>query len=326
MGEEQQDGGGHRLYSAWLAVVAPTVRLWFAVSRGSWGGWHRRVLVVASTLAVVSFGSGLTVAFTEAGPPGNAGQVNTPQQAAAIRAQAAAWVAQQVASNTSVACDPQMCGAVRAQGFPAGRLTSLPPTADGPLGSGASGVSGVSGVSGLVVATPAVRNQFGARLASRYAPLVLASFGVGADRVDIRMVAPDGAAAFEAQLASAHIHLVSAGTQLLRNSNIEATPAAQAALLAGRVDSRLLVTLSALAAAMPLRLVAFGDSSPGASSAAALRGAEIGADSAADLSAVLGFLHAQQAPYLPAVATLARDAGGQSLVNVQFDAPSPGGT
>jgi hypothetical protein len=317
MGEEQQDGGGHRLYSAWLAVVAPAVRLWFAVSRGS---WHRRVLVVASTLAVVSFGSGLTVAFTEAGPPGNAGQVNTPQQAAAIRAQAAAWVAQQVASNTSVACDPQMCGAVRAQGFPAGRLTSLPPTADGPLGSG------VSGVSGVVVATPAVRNQFGARLASRYAPLVLASFGTGADRVDIRMVAPDGAAAFEAQLASAHLHLVSAGTQLLRNSNIEATPAAQSALLAGQVDSRLLITLSALAASMPLRLVAFGDSSPGASSAAALRGAEIGADSAAGLSAVLGFLHAQQAPYLPAVATLTRDADGQSLVNVQFDAPSPGGS
>jgi hypothetical protein len=314
MGEEQQDGGGHRLYSAWLAVVAPTVRLWFAVNRGSWGGWHRRVIVVASTLAVVSFGSGLTVAFTEAGPPGNAGQVNTPQQAAAIRAQAAAWVAQQVASNTSVACDPQMCGAVRAQGFPAGRLTSLPPTADGPLSSG------------VVVATPAVRNQFGARLASRYAPLVLASFGAGADRVDVRMVAPDGAAAFEAQLASAHIHLVSAGTQLLSNSNIEATPAAQSALLAGQVDSRLLITLSALAASMPLRLVAFGDSSPGASSAAALRGAEIGADSAAGLSAVLGFLHAQQAPYLPAVATLARDAGGQSLVNVQFDAPSPGGS
>jgi hypothetical protein len=311
MGEEQQDGGGHRLYSAWLAVVTPAVRLWFAVSRGS---WHRRVLVVASTLAVVSFGSGLTVAFTEAGPPGNAGQVNTPQQAAAIRGQAAAWVAQQVASNTSVACDPQMCGAVRAQGFPAGRLTSLRPTADGPLGSG------------VVVATPTVRNQFGARLASRYAPLVLASFGAGADRVDVRMVAPNGAAAFEAQLASAHIHLVSAGTQLLRNSNIVATPAAQSALLAGQVDSRLLITLSALAAAMPLRLVAFGDSSPGASSAAALRGAEIGADSAAGLSAVLGFLHAQQAPYLPAVVTVARDADGQSLVNVQFDAPSPGGS
>ncbi len=200
---------------------------------------------------------------------------------------------------------------MRAQGFPAGRLTSLPPTANGPLGSG------------VVVATPAVRDQFGTRLASAYAPLVLASFGVGADRVDVRMVAPKGAAAFEAQLASVHAQLVSAGTELLRNSNIEATPAAQAALLAGHVDSRLLVTLSALAAAMPLRLVAFGDASPGASMAAALRGAEIGATSASGLSAVLTFLHAQQAPYLPALVTSIR---GQSLVNVQFDAPSPGGS
>ena len=300
MGEEQQDDRGHRLYSSWLAVLAPAVRLWFAVSHGS---WRRRLVVVVSALAVVSFGSGVTLAFTEAGPPGVLG--STAQQAAAVRAQAAAWVAQQVASNVSVTCDPQMCGEVRQQGFPAARLTTLPSTADGPLGSG------------VVVATPAVRSQFGARLASSYAPLVLASFGSGAARVDVRVVAPDGAAAFDAQLASTRVHLVSAGTQLLRNSNIEAAPAARAALLAGQVDSRLLVTLSALAAAMPLRLVAFGDSSPGASHAAALRGAEVGAASPAGLSAVLGFLRAQQAPYLPAVATL-----GQSLVTVRFDAPS----
>ena len=70
--------------------------------------------------------------------------------------------------------------------------------------------------------------------------MVLASFGSGAARVDIRVVAPDGAAAFKAQLASEHLHLVSAGMQLLRNKNIEASPAVRAPLLAGQVDPRLL--------------------------------------------------------------------------------------
>ena len=53
----------------------------------------------------------------------------------------------------------------------------------------------------------------------------------------------------------------------------------------------------------------------------ALRGAEIGAASTAGLSAMLAFLHAQQAPYLPAAVTVARNASGQSLVTVRYDAP-----
>lgn len=65
----------------------------------------------------------------------------------------------------------------------------------------------------------------------------------------------------------------------------------------------------------------FDDSSPGASTVVALRGAEIGAASTAGLSAMLAFLHAQQAPYLPAAVAVARSASGQSLVTVRYDAP-----
>jgi hypothetical protein len=311
MGEEQY-GRGHRLYSSWLVVVALAVRLWFGLSRVT--GWRhadrrRRLMVVLSALAAMSFGTGVTLAFSGTAP-GDATQSTTPRQAAtAYRAQAAAWIARQVGPDVSVSCDPAMCGEVQRDGFPAAKLTTLPPTADGPLGSG------------VVVATPAIRNQFGARLATAYAPLVLASFGSGAERVDIRVVAPDGAAAFESQLAVEHMRLIAAGVQLLRNMNIEASPAVRAPLLAGQVDPRLLVTLSALASEMPLRLVTFDDSSPGASTAVQLRGAEIGAASTAGLSAVLAFLQAQQAPYLPAVAAIAPGASGQSVVTVQYDAP-----
>lgn len=203
-------------------------------------------MVALTTLAAMSFVAGVTLAFTAAGQPGPLAPSTAPSQAAtASRAQAAAWIAQQVDPDVSISCDPQMCGQLRKAGFPGAKLTIVPPTAEGPLDSD------------VVVATPAIRNQFGARLAARYAPLVIASFGSGADQVDIRVVAPDGAAAFESQLAAEHTRLISAGQQLLVNKNIQASPAARAALLAGQVDPRLLVTLSALAAEMPLRLAAF---------------------------------------------------------------------
>lgn len=286
MGEEKR-GRSYRLYS------------------------RRRLMVVLTALGAMSFGAGLTLAVTGTGQPGDAVIGTPPQPATANRALAAAWIAQQVGSDVNVSCDPQMCGEVREQGFPAARLTALPPRTDGPLGAG------------VVVATPTLRDQFGARLATVYAPLVLASFGSGAEQVDIRVVAPDGAAALRAQLAAEHTHLVAAGTQLLRNSNIAASPTARAPLLAGQVDPRLLVMLSALASQGPVRLVTFDDSSPGTSTVVQLRGAEIGAASTAGLSAVLGFLRAQQAPYLPASAAIARAVSGQSVVTVRYDAPGP---
>ena len=48
----------------------------------------------------------------------------------------------------------------------------------------------------------AVRGQFGARLAGVYAPVRVAVFGSGAARIDVRTVAPDGAAAYLAALAT----------------------------------------------------------------------------------------------------------------------------
>jgi hypothetical protein len=56
------------------------------------------------------------------------------------------------------------------------------PTSTDPLGSD------------LVIATAAIRAQFGARLASVYAPAIIASFGSGNARIDIRLVFPGGTA------------------------------------------------------------------------------------------------------------------------------------
>ena len=306
---------------SWGAVAGTTVRLWLErhhVIDKRPAARRRRLIVVLSTLVAMAFGAGVTLAFTATGQPspsgtqpGSSAQALAPLQlAAANRHTAAVWVAAQVGRNVYVSCDPEMCGEVQQSGFPAGQLNVLQPTAPDPLGGT------------LVIATPAIQNQFGVRLASVYAPLVIASFGTGAEQVDIRYVPPDGAAAFNAQLAADRKARITAGEQLLGNKNVQAGPATRALLLAGQVDPRLLITLSALASKMPLRLVAFDDPSPGVPAAVPLRGAEIGA-AAASLPAVLAFLTAQQTTYAPAQKAITRMASGQSVVTVRYDAPSP---
>ncbi len=278
-------------------------------------------MFLLSALVAMALGAGVTLAFTQRGaeptvslPASNLGPAtNALQTAAADRHQAAVWIDQQVASSVNVGCDPEMCTELQQSGLPAGQLNELQPSAPDPLGSV------------LVVATPVIRNQFGTRLASVYAPLVIASFGSGAERVDVRYVAPGGTAAFESQLATDRRARIAAGEQMLTNKHVQVSAAARRALLAGQVDPRLLVTLSALAHQLPLDLVAFDDPSPGVSSDVPLRGAEIGAAASAGLPAMVTFLSAQRNPYAPAVARITQGSNGQSVVTVRYDAPGPMG-
>ena len=279
--------------AAFLAAVAVAVFL-AAEASGALSGGDQVSLPQAAT------------AGTAAGP------------ADAIRHQAAAWVASQVGGGAIVACDPAMCSALLAQGVTAGNLLVLRSAATDPLGSD------------VVMATAAVRSQFGARLASVYAPEVIASFGSGELRIDVRAVAPDGAAGFQRALAADLAARRAAGSQLLRNSRIGTSPGARAALLAGQVDSRLLITLAALAAVRAAadrivrRLGAQGRPD------APLRTGELAApggppSAAASLRNMLAFVRAQRPPYLPARAGIVRDAHGSAVLSLEFAAPSPVG-
>jgi hypothetical protein len=318
MGQELQrrtPGTVTRADPSWPTVAGNTVRLWFDRHYGRRAG-HRSLVLILSALVAMAFGAGVTLAFTQreaasthAGPHAP----NAIQVAQADRQRAAVWIAREVASNIVVGCDLQMCNQLQKSGFPGARLMQLQPTSPDPLGSQ------------LVVATPVIRNQFGTRLASVYAPLVIASFGSGAERVDVRFVAPDGTKAFEAEVATDRKARIAAGEQLLANNHVQTSADTRNALLAGRVDPRLLVTLGTLAGLMPIRLVAFDDPSPGASPDVPLRGAEIGAATAAGLPAMVTFLKAQQDQYAPAVASITQIANGQHVVTVRYDAPGPMG-
>jgi hypothetical protein len=316
-------GGARRSEPSWPTVIATTFRLWaerHPVAGLKITGWRLLALVACAVLAVSAAVGAVVVGTTTASPARPPAQTASSdsqipaslQAATAARTSAARWIAGQVSPSAIVACDPAMCAALQASGVAAGRLLVLGTSASDPLGSD------------LVVATPALRSQFGARLASVYAPAVIASFGSGAAAIDIRAVAADGTAAYDSALGAARSARVTAGEQLVGNRRIAMTAAAAAVLRAGQVDPRLLAMLAALAAQQPLRILAFGDPSPGASAAIPLRSVELapaaaGAQAAARLRTMLSFLQAQRSPFLPATAALVH----QSALSVEYAAPSP---
>ena len=283
--------------------------------------------VAAALLALAAYE--LPDVLTSAGGTG----VPATASASAVRQQAAAWVAGQISRSAIVSCDPAMCSDLQERGVPAGDLLVLGAAAPDPLGSD------------VVVATCALRNEFGKRLAGVYAPAVLASFGSGGARIEVRVIAPDGAAAYRAALTADLSARRQAGAQLLRNPRISVTAAARRQLSDGTVDSRLLITLATLAGQGQVRIMSFGEPAPGASTVVPLRSAVIAGPAAPDAAAginsqvasrstgqagsaayvpsVLAFLRAQRAPYLAAVIRAIRLPGGQLAVRIGFASPSP---
>jgi hypothetical protein len=324
---------------SWPKVIATTARLW--VERhpvfGRRATGRRRITAALVAVAVIALAAGVVGVFlghattapraaaAPAAQPAGAqsgsaqpGGVQPRSDPAALGASAATrgvtarWIAAQVAPSAVVACDPAMCAALQADGIAATRLVALGTTAADPLGSD------------LVVATAAVRSQFGARLESVYAPALIASFGTGAGRIDVRAIAPDGAAAYQSSAAADLRNRISAGSQLLGNPRITVGAGAKAALRDGDVDSRLLMLLAALAVQQPVLVSSFGGQAPGAGPAVPLRSAVIapraaGAKPGALRQSMLSFIDAQQQPYLPLHASF----DGASALTVEYAAPSP---
>jgi hypothetical protein len=321
---------------SWPQVIGTTLRLWL----------HRRVLRDAGPdgaartgkrrragifgLVIIVFAAGaLTIALAQSGSTsGTAGRTSRSGHpvtlgpagltvAAANREQAAAWVAGQVSHSVVVSCDPVMCAALLAHHFPAGDLLALTASANDTMGSD------------IVVSTTDLRNQFGSRLPDVYAPVVIASFGSGSARVDIRIEAPDGSrdylAAQRADLAARQ----ASGQQLLGNQDLHVSGASRQAIAAGRVDPRLLITLVGLMGQKDrIYIEGFGDGGPGAAPGVPLRTMRIaalvsghGVDPRAYSRSLLKFLGEQVAPFRASFAEVT--LSGQTDIQIQFAAPTP---
>ncbi len=317
--------GTNRPGPPWPAVVATTVRLWLRRRGGPLGRLfrHRWAIAVAVLAVAALVVTGLTLSFSryagtapaagqEAAPPGPLGQ-NSGAGAGHV---AAVWVAHQVSRDAIVGCDPGMCRVLQAQGFPAANLFVLR--------SGAAGLRFCD----VIVATQAVRNLLGSRLQRENAPAVIAGFGSGEARIDVRAVAPGGAAAYRAALAADWAARRKAAAPLVKSPRIHTGGAARQELLTGQVDSRLLITLAALSVPYPVHVVAFGDSAPGASAGVPLREMEISAAASpasrsAELQRIRSMVLAQHAVFLPAHVSLVRLAGGGAALRIEFGVPSP---
>lgn len=275
--------------------------------------------LAAAIVLVMAAAAGFALSSHRAQPPSSRGPGTVRQNpAAAARAMAAAWVERQVSHAAVVSCDRVMCAALAADGFPAGRLR--------PIGSGAR----LLARSEVVVATPAVRRQFGGKLGTLWAPAVIARFGSSAAEVDIRIVAPHGAHAYVAALSGDQALRKAAGTALLGSRQIIASPTARRQLAAGEPDARLLIVITALAAQQPVRIEGFGNPGPRAGADVPLRYADLAeaaagsrVASASYVHSVLMLLRTQHAPYRPARIQTVRLASGRLVLRICFLAPSP---
>jgi hypothetical protein len=312
---------------SWPKVIATTLRLWLQrrVLRVPDGPGadrlaRRRVLVAGMSVLVTAAvaAAGITLAAREL--PARTRPVATTQvsgaalaAAAGNRELAAKWIVAQVSRGVIVACDPLMCSVLQHDGFPAADLEPLAAGSGDPLGSG------------VVVSTDALRSELGPRLARVYAPVVLASFGRGSSAVAVRVTAPDGAAAYVSAARADLLAREQDGQQLLHNANVHVPAAGQAELAAGKIDSRILITLAALAHSTPVYIREFGDAGPGATPGMPMRSMTIRAAplprDTGYMADVLAFLRAQRAPFLATVTV--SGIGASTVLQIVFTAPGP---
>ena len=236
-----------------------------------------------------------------------------PRTPAEVRAATAAWVASQVSRAKPISCDPVMCQLLRADGVPAADLLVLRPGEGDPLRSG------------VIVVTPTVTKMVGTEFLTADAPAAIASFGSGSRQDSVRVIYPQGAAAYAAALRQDIAERKANEATLLENPRVTAPPSVRQQLQGGQVDSRLLLTLAQLASQWPLSIVAFGDRAPGASPGVPLRSADLAVtgDAASRARQMAIFAHQLRGFYASARIRAVRLANGQDVVQVAFAAPSP---
>lgn len=274
--------------------------------------------LVAALVVIVAGALGIAVSLyyvrAPAGIPAAA-----QRQELMSRDQAATWVAQQVSHGAIVACDQLMCSALAADRFPSRNLRVLGPTTPHPV------------TSAVLVVTAVVRYMFGASLSTDWAPAVLATFGSGSAEISVRAVAPYGAAAYETAASADRTARETSGRALLEVPDVVASATARKQLMAGQVDSRLLLAIADLAADHPIDIVDFGNIAPGGDPDIPLRFVDLAVndqaasrlDSSAYVRSVVADLGAVSMQFRPASTETVVLPSGQKVLRVQFTAPSP---
>jgi Protein kinase domain len=310
---EPRHGSDDGLIGAWQPAELRPARHGTSRNRRRW-----RAAAAATALLLVAGAGGAAFALTRHGAPprrpAGSHAATSPQITAqvTVRKEAVAWILHQANPAASVACDGLVCTELARGGF---TVNPLGPGSWDPLGST------------LVVATGDIQAHFGPRLASVYAPVLIASFVSGNASVDIRWVYPGGQAAYYADERSAPDARKANDIQLLKNRRIAVSAKARAQLRSGGIDPLLPPLLAEMAHYHPLRIVDFVNQSPGGGPTSLLRSVDLATahngthlTPAAYVRWVHGFLHTQRPPYRPA---WSQQITGQAMVRIGYYAPSP---
>ena len=229
---------------------------------------------MAGVLAVLAAGSVGAILATSGSKPPKAVVVGPVQQGAV-----AAWVDGQIDPATVVSCDPSMCAALVAHHYPSKNVRDL------------SSPSALK-ASGVVVVTPVALQLFGSSLATAWAPAALATFGSGSSTVSVRIVAPQGATAYERQARQDQAARASSEASLTQAKSITISKPAAQELNSGQVDWRLTEAITAAAGVQPIDIVDFGNAGSGASADVPLRYADLAASNAATGLSVSAYVQA----------------------------------
>lgn len=262
----------------------------------------KRRLALAAAIALAITAVGFTAFRTQpAGSPHTASLSHPTGSSSRARDEAvrtramrdsAAWIVAQLAPGTKVSCDPAFCTALP-------RTIAEVPVAD-------------VHAAAIVVSTAKVRAEIGSRLTT-LAPVILATFGTGDARIDVRLVAADSAADSAAAYQADRAQRRRAGELLLGNPDLSLSATARRQLADGEVDARLLITLAALVQAQPVSVLRFSDSGPGAAPDVPFRAALVSGPD----TTITAFFRTQPGPFRPDVFT----SNGKLLV--RFSAPCP---
>ena len=316
---------------SWVKVIGTTLRLFvrrriLRVPDARKIDRARKIAVAAVAAIVVLAVVAAVVALTGAPASHHAAHSRTTKPAltraqklaraaearavAANTTAAAAWIATEVRQNAVIGCDPATCATIAQAGYGNSGQVVLK-----------RGVA-LPAAGAVVVATPAVRAQYGAQLPMT-APEIIAVFGAGQEVVQLRVVVAGGQAAYSQAASSAFTARQSAGLKLIGNHKVHVYPAPRLALTGGLVDARLLTALQVLAARGSIDIYSFTDAGPVVSSSAPYRQAEIiGLTTRRAANAIARQLTALPASIRPAVAVVRAPAGNFG-VTLRFKAPSP---
>ncbi|MGZ4632316.1 MAG: hypothetical protein ACXV2G_06570 [Actinomycetes bacterium] len=228
---------------------------------------------------------------------------------------AVGWIVHNVDRHLLVAADASAAAGLRRAGYPKDRVVELADLTTTPDLVLEAGAADSTARAVPPAATAALRRS-----------VVVARFGSGSGRAEVRQVLPAGTSAAKERQVRADV-----ADGLLTNVRLRLTPGAWARLARGQTDPRLLAALSALSARHDVDVLDLPRTAPERRAAAPARSVRVTALDGAPLTAgspalrdVLRLLRAQRPPYRPGSSTV-EHLHGRTVLRITYPAPSPFG-